>query len=130
MIIEVAVLLGVIAFAVLVGYLIATLVEVRKTAVELEVLLNRINHELPSLLKEIRLMTENVNALTDQARAGVEHASVFLHAVGQVGETVQQVRGLVSGQNLLSRILSGVRAATAVVKERLAQSRGENDGAL
>jgi uncharacterized protein YoxC len=130
MIIEVAVLLGVIAFAVLVGYLIATLVEVRKTAVELEVLLNRINHELPSLLKEIRLMTENVNALTDQARAGVEHASVFLHAVGQVGETVQQVRGLVSGQNLLSRILSGVRAATAVVKERLAQSRGENDGTL
>jgi uncharacterized protein YoxC len=130
MIIEVAVLLGVIAFAVLVGYLIATLVEIRKTAVELEVLLNRINHELPSLLKEIRLMTENVNVLTDQARAGVEHASVFLHAVGQVGATVQQVRGLVSGQNLLSRILSGVWAATAVVKERLAQSRGENDGAL
>jgi uncharacterized protein YoxC len=130
MIIEVAVLLGVIAFAVLVGYLIATLVEIRKTAVELQVLLNRINNELPSLLKDIRLMTENVNALTDQARTGVEHASVFLHAVGQVGETVQQVRGLVSGQNLLSRILSGVRAATAVVKERLAQSRGENDGAL
>ena len=50
------------------------------------------------------MMTENLNALTDEARAGVAHASGFLQAVGAVGQTVGTVHGLVSGQGLLFKL--------------------------
>jgi uncharacterized protein YoxC len=100
---------------------------------ELQGMLGRLNNELPSLLKEVRMMTENVNALTDYARDGVEHASVFLHAVGEVGETVQQMHGLVRGRGegmltKLAGVVAGVRAVAAVVKDRIARARAEGKG--
>jgi uncharacterized protein YoxC len=135
MLTQIAILVVAVAFAVLVGYVIALLIEVRKSLGELHGMLTQLNGELPSLLKEVRRMTENVNTLTDYAKDGVEHASVFLHAVGEVGETVQQVHGMVLGQggNVLTKlagVVAGVKAATAVVKSRLAKSRIEGNGAL
>jgi uncharacterized protein YoxC len=134
MLIEIAGLIAAIAFAVLVGYVVYTLIQARKTLVELEVVLVQLNSQLPSLLKDLRLMTENVNALSEQARDGIDHASVFLHAVGSVGETVEQVHGLVRGQGegLVSKLFSvvaGVKAASAVVKDRLSKSHDDCNGA-
>lgn len=134
MLIEIASIVAAIAFAVLVGYVVYTLIQVRKTLLELHLVLGHLNSELPSLLKDLRVMTENVNALTEQARDGVDHASVFLHAVGAVGETVEQVHGLVRGQGegVLSKLLSlgaGIKAASAVVKERFSTSHDEINGA-
>jgi hypothetical protein len=87
----------------------------------------------------MRDMTSNVNALADHARDGVEHASVFLHAVGELGDTVQQVHGLMRSKNLvgavaslvrgnLGPIMAGVKAATAVVKDRLRKEGGDPNG--
>jgi uncharacterized protein YoxC len=134
MLIEVASIIAAIAFAALVGYVIYTLVQVRKTLVELQIVLVNMNSELPSLLQDLRLMTENVNALSEQARNGIDHASVFLHAVGAVGETVDHVHGLVRGQGegLASRVFSvvaGLKAASAVLKERFTKSHDDNNGA-
>lgn len=134
MLIEIAGIIAALAFAVLVGYVVYTLIQVRKTLVELQIVLVHMNSQLPSLLKDLRLMTENVNALSEQARDGIDHASVFLHAVGSVGETVEQVHGLVRGQGegLVSRLFSvvaGVKAASAVVKDRLLKSHDDRNGA-
>lgn len=134
MLIDIAGIIAAIAFAVLVGYVVYTLVQVRKTLVELQVILVHMNSELPSLLQDLRLMAENVNALSEQARDGIDHASVFLHAVGAVGETVEQVHGLVRGQgeSLVSKLFSvmaGVKAASAVVKERFSKPHDESNGA-
>lgn len=134
MLIEIASLIAAIAFAVFVGYVVYALIQARKTLVELEVVLVQLNSQLPSLLKDLRLMTENVNALSEQARDGIDHASVFLHAVGAVGETVEQVHGLVRGQGegLVSKLFSvvaGVKAASAVVKDRLSKSHDDCNGA-
>lgn len=134
MLIDIAGIIAAIAFAVLVGYVVYTLVQVRKTLVELQVILVHMNSELPSLLQDLRLMAENVNALSEQARDGIDHASVFLHAVGAVGETVEQVHGLVRGQGegLVSKVFSvmaGVKAASAVVKERFSKPHDESNGA-
>ena len=134
MLIEIASIIAAIAFAVLVGYVVYTLIQARKTLVELEVVLVQLNSQLPSLLKDLRVMTENVNALSQQARDGIDHASVFLHAVGAVGETVEQVHGLVRGQGegLVSKLFSvvaGVKAASAVVKDRLSKSHDDGNGA-
>ena len=134
MLIEIAGIIAAVAFAVLVGYVVYTLIQVRKTLVELQVVLVYLNSQLPPLLKDLRLMTENVNALSEQARDGVEHASVFLHAVGAVGETVEQMHGLVKGQgeglaSKLFSVVAGVKAASAVVKERFSKSQDERNGA-
>ena len=133
MIVEIAAVLVAVAFAVLVGYLVPLLIQVRKTVAESEQLLARMNTELPTLITELRAMSQNLNDLADQARGGVEHAAVLLHAVGEVGESVQQVHGLVrgSGGSLVSNLVSmvaGFRAAKQVVKERLKEGGHHNGG--
>jgi uncharacterized protein YoxC len=131
MLLDVSVLIIAIAVATLVVYLISALIQLRKTLVEGERLLIHLNHELPPVLQEVRLATQHVNALTQEARQGVEHASVFLHAVGDVGETVQHVHGLIRGGGLMSRftsVVSGIKAASAVLRERYAKSDQEGNG--
>ncbi len=133
MIVEVAAILVAIAFAVLVGYLVPLLIQVRKTAVEAEQLVTKMNTDLPILVTELRAMSQNLNDLTEQARGGVEHAAVLLHAVGEVGESVNQVHSLVrgSGGTLLANVASvvaGLRAAKHVVTERLKEGGHHNGG--
>ena len=133
MIVEIAAILVAVAFAVLVGYLVPLLIQMRKTVAESEQLLTRMNAELPTLITELRAMSQNLNDLADQARGGVEHAAVLLHAVGEVGESVQQVHGMVrgSGGSLVSNLVSmvaGFRAAKQVVKERLKEGGHHNGG--
>ena len=133
MVVEIAPILVAVAFAVMVGYLVPLLIQVRKTVAESEQLLGRMNQELPALITELRSMSQNLNDLADQTRNGVEHASVLLHAAGEVGESVQQVHNLVkgSGGSLLANMASmiaGFRAAKAVVKERLKEGGNYNGG--
>ena len=84
-IVEMAALLVALAFAVLVGCLVPVLMQVRKTVAESEQLLSKMNAEIPGLVAELRAMSQNLNDVTNQARGGVEHATVLLHAVGEVG---------------------------------------------
>lgn len=133
MIIEIAVGILAAGFLVLVAFLVPTLLQVRKTVAESGRLLARLNNELPSLLNEVREMTENVNGLAGQVREGVEHASVLLHAVGEVGDTVQQVHETVRGKSgkllvNLASVVAGVKAASAVVKDRIHTERGNSNG--
>lgn len=133
MIVEIAALLIATAFAVLVGYLVPTLIQLRKTIAESEQLLTRMSSELPSLVREMRAMTENVNALVDQARDGIDHAAVFLHAVGEIGDTVQKVNETVRGKSgsLLVNVASmvaGLKAASTIVKERMNKNGGDSHG--
>jgi uncharacterized protein YoxC len=132
-IIEIAVLLVAVAFAVLVGYLVPVLMQIRKTVAESEQLLSKMNAEVPGLLAELRSMSQNLNDVTNQAREGVEHAAVLLHAVGEVGESVQHIHNVVRGSSgtLLSNVVSmvaGFKAATKVVRERMRQEGGTHNG--
>ncbi|NGZ95876.1 MAG: hypothetical protein CV089_07060 [Nitrospira sp. WS110] len=133
MIVDVAAILVAVAFAVLVGYLVPLLIQIRKTVVESEQLFVKMNAELPTLIAELRAMSQNLNDVTEQARGGVEHAAVLLHAVGEVGESVNQVHSLVrgSGSSLLANVASmvaGLRAAKHVVKERFKEGGHHNGG--
>jgi uncharacterized protein YoxC len=131
--VEVAAILVAIAFAVLVGYLVPVLIQMRRTVAEAEVLVTKLNADLPILVAELRAMSQNLNDLTEQARGGVEHAAVLLHAVGEVGESVNQVHSLVrgSGGTLLANVASvvaGLRAAKQVMTERLKEGGHHNGG--
>ena len=131
--IEIAAILVAVAFALLVGFIVPVLIQVRKTVAESEQLLAKMNNDLPPLIGELRAMSHNVNDLTEQARTGVEHAAVLLHAVGEVGESVQQVHEVVKGSSgsMLTNVVSvvaGLKAATKVVKERFREEGGHHNG--
>lgn len=130
----IAAMVAAVAFCVLVAYLASALIQIKKTAQESERLLGHLNNELPSLLRDVRRITEHVNALAIEARDGIEHASVFLHAVGEMGQTVQQVHGLVRGRsgNVITKftgLIAGVKAASAIVKAKLLKRGEETNGA-
>lgn len=132
-IVEIAALLVAVAFVVLVGYLVPVLMQVRKTVAESEQLLSKMNAEVPALVAELRAMSQNLNNVTNQAREGVEHAAVLLHAVGEVGESVQHVHNVVRGSSgtLLGNVVSmvaGFKAATKVVRKRIRQEGGTHNG--
>jgi uncharacterized protein YoxC len=132
-IVEIAVILVAIAFAVLVGFLVPVLIQVRKTVAESEQLLAKMNNDLPPLIGELRAMSHNVNDLTEQARRGVEHAAVLLHAVGEVGESVQYVHDVVKGSSgsmltNMASVVAGFKAATQVMKERFREEGGHHNG--
>ena len=131
--IEIAALLVAGAFVVLVGFLVPVLMQVRKTVAESEQLLVKMKADLPPLVGELRAMSQNLNNLTDQARDGVEHAVVLLHAVGEVGESVQQVHNVVRGSSgtLLTNVASvvaGFKAATQVMRERYRKEGEPHNG--
>jgi uncharacterized protein YoxC len=131
--VEIAAILVAVAFAVLVGYLVPVLIQVRKTVAESEQLLAKMNNDLPPLIGELRAMSHNVNDLTEQARRGVEHAAVLLHAVGEVGESVQQVHDVVKGSSgsmltNMASVVAGFKAATKVMKERFREEGGHHNG--
>ena len=132
-IIEIAAILVAAAFALLVGFIVPVLIQVRKTVAESEQLLSKMNNDLPPLIGELRAMSHNVNDLTEQARTGVEHAAVLLHAVGEVGESVQQVHEVVKGSSgsmltNVASVVAGLKAATKVVKERFREEGGNHNG--
>jgi uncharacterized protein YoxC len=132
-IVEIAVILVAVAFAVLVGYLVPVMIQVRKTVAESEQLLAKMNHDLPPLIGELRAMSHNMNELTEQARGGVEHAAALLHAVGEVGESVQHVHDVVKGSSgsmltNVASVVAGLKAATHVMKERFREEGGHHNG--
>ena len=132
-IVEIAAILVAVAFAMLVGYLVPVLIQVRKTVAESEQLLSKMNTEVPALVAELRATSQHLNNLTEQARGGVEHAAVILHAMGEVGESVQQVHNVVrgSGGTLLTNVMSmlvGFKAATQVVRERMKHEGEPHNG--
>jgi len=132
-IVEIAVILVAVAFVVLVGFLVPVLIQVRKTVAESEQLLTKMNHDLPPLIVELRAMSHNMTDLTEQARGGVEHAAALLHAVGEVGESVQHVHDVVKGSSgsmltNVAGVVAGLKAATRVMKERFREEGGHHNG--
>ena len=127
--IEVAAVIIAVAFVVLVGYVVPAVIQVRKTATQAERLLSQINSELPEILTEIKQTNENVRAMSMQAREGVGRASVLMNAIGDVGETVNHVHGVLRGQGTtlmknLASVLVGMRAVVLTLKNRAQKREG------
>lgn len=131
--IELAAVIIAVALVVLVGFIVPTVIQVRKTATQAEQLLSQVNAELPGILKEVKQTNENVRAMSDQAREGMDRATVLLHAIGDVGETVNQVHGMIRGQSAslarnVVKLLGGVRAVLLSIKERAQLKGGQVNG--
>ena len=122
--VDLAAIIIAVAFVVLVGYLVPMILQVKRTVGQSERLLIRLNHELPGLLKDVKGTNENILALTDQARLGMDRATIFLNAVGDVGETVNQVHQTVRGKGGalavgVTSVLAGLKAASSTMRKRI-----------
>jgi len=118
-----------VAFVVLVGYLVPTVVQLRRTVAQSERLLAQLNSQLPDLLRDIKATTQNVQAMSTQAKQGVDRASVLFNAVGQIGETVNQVHSAVRGQSAAlvlkaAGLFQGVKAIATSIKDRIHKDEG------
>ena len=133
MIVDIAVCVAAVAWAVLVGWLVPLLIQLRKSVAQSEYLLVRMNAELPLLLTEMRAATENLNMLVEHARDGVEHAAVLLHAAGALGDSVQRVQETMqdSGRSFLVRLVSvvaGFKATRSAVTAHICREGGPGNG--
>lgn len=100
MLIDMAALIAALAFVVLVGYAVFTLIQVRKTMIELRMVLLNAHSHLPSLLNDLRIMIQKINALTDEARDGIAHGSGFLQAIEAVDRRSNGSMGWSVGKGL------------------------------
>ena len=118
-----------VAFVVLVGYVIPTVVQLRRTVAQSERLLAQLNSQLPELLRDIRVTTQNVQAISTQAKQSLDRASVLFNAIGSIGDTVNQVHGAVRGQSAslilkAAGMFQGVKAIATTIKNRLHKAEG------
>lgn len=131
--VEFAAVLVAVAFAVLVGYLIPTVIQLKRTVAESERLLARLNSELPFILKDLKTTSDNVRTITDQARLGIQQASALFQALEEVGDTVQRIHAALRGKSGavimgLTSVLAGVKAATTKLKEHASKKGGPHNG--
>lgn len=126
---ELAAVIIALAFVVLVGVVIPTVLQLRKTVLQAERLLAQVSAELPEILKDLRQTNENVRVMSTQAREGVGRASVLVNALGQVGETVNQVHGMFRGKGLtfaksVVEAVVGLKAVVLTLKNRAQKKEG------
>ncbi len=131
--IDVAVVAIAVAVVVLVAYLVPTILQIKRTVAQSERMLTRVNNELPGLLKEVRGTTENIRSITDQAKVGVDRASSLTNAMGEMGQTIQQVHGAVRGKGGsfvlgLTSLFAGLKAASNTMKNRVSKEGGREYG--
>lgn len=132
---EGAVALIAIAVVVLVVVLVLTLLRMQRTMAELQVLIHHTNAELGPLVRDCKQTLDEMEEFFDEARQDLGRASVFLRALGDVGETVQSANDAVRrrthlwGINLASWA-AGLRTVLAVMrgKERAASRSGGSNG--
>jgi uncharacterized protein YoxC len=105
-----------VAFIVFLVFLIPMLLELRKTAEESSQLLRRVNEELPALLREATHAAENLNSVSAEIRAGAARARVLGEAMGEVGDTIHRVNGLVAGKAGALLNVGGLVKAGALIK--------------
>ena len=127
--IEVAAVIIAVAFVVLVGFIIPTVIQLRKTVLQSERLLLQVSAELPGILKDLKQTNENVRVMSAQAREGVGRASILMNAIGEVGETVNQVHGVFRAKGTalvknLVGVLVGLRAMALTLKNRAQKKEG------
>jgi len=123
MVIDLAVGVMAVAVVALVAFLIPMFIQVRKTAEETERLLQRMNEDLPVLFREALQAAQSMNLVATDMREGVAGIRVLGEAMGEIGQAVNRVNGLVRGGTgalamNLSGLLAGFRAAYEVLKQR------------
>ena len=133
MIIEIAVGVMAVAAIVLVAFFVPVLIRLRRTAEESERLFRRMHEDLPVLVKEATRAVINMNQVVTDLREGAARARVLGEAMGEIGETINQMNGFArswTGRVLVnaSSLLAGFRAAYGVFRHKASSTHNQEGG--
>lgn len=84
-------LTAVIAFVVLVGYVVWALIQFRRTLQRVDELIVNTERELTPLLSNLRESSESLRGSVAHLQKGVERAETLLEAIGEVGDSIHAV---------------------------------------
>ena len=84
-------LIAVIAFVVLVGYVVWTLVQLRRTLQRVDEIIINTERELTPLLANLRETSERIRISTVHLQKGAYRAEGLLEAIGEVGDSLRSV---------------------------------------
>jgi len=133
MIIEIGVGVIAVAAAVMVAFFVPVLIRLRRTAEESERLFRRMHEDLPVLVKEATRAVINMNQVVTDLREGAARARVLGEAMGEIGETINQMNGFArswTGRVLVnaSSLLAGFRAAYGVFRHKASSTHNQEGG--
>jgi len=127
---ELTIVVAILAFVVLLGALVATIMQIKKTLVQAEQLLGHLNKETPLLLDNLHEISNNVRSVTHQTCEGMTHAMALVHAIGDIGHTVKRMHLAVldQGERLLNTFDSVKRGIKSGFESTQHQDRYDTKG--
>lgn len=84
-------LIAVLAFVVLVGYVVWTLIQLRRTLQRVDEMIVNTERELTPLLANLRESSELIRISIVHLQKGVNRAEGLLEAIGEVGDSLRSV---------------------------------------
>ena len=133
MVIEIGVGVIAVAAVVMAAFSVPVLIRLRRTAEESERLFRRMHEDLPVLVKEATRAVINMNQVVTDLREGAARARVLGEAMGEIGETINQMNGFArswTGRVLVnaSSLLAGFRAAYGVFRHKASSTHNQEGG--
>ena len=119
-IIAVAAVVTAVSILVLTIVVIATAVEVRKTAITARIFMEHTETEIKPVLRELHETLDNLKVITHGAADKIEDMKSFMEAAGDTGRMVGNVTGMVSRSSLW---VTGLKAAGQFVLSRYIKKR-------
>jgi uncharacterized protein YoxC len=86
MALEIAAIVIALCFVVLTAVLIPLILQLKKNALKMETSSDEINRQLPEILNNLRLSSDNARQASDQMKHGFLRASTLLESIGDFGE--------------------------------------------
>ena len=127
-IIPLAVMIMAVALAVLVAFLIPTIIEIRKTVAAARELIATTDSELKPILREVNEALADVRVVTHGVAGKVDEVTACMEAVGETGRNIKTINvaiGSVTGLLASSSAwLTGAQVAGRFVMDRFSKKRG------
>jgi uncharacterized protein YoxC len=113
---------------VMAGFMVPTLLELRKTAVTVREVANRMENELKPVIQEVRDTLAEVKFITGEAATKADDVKIFMEELGNAGRTIRTINNVVGG---ISGILAssslwftGAKVAGKFIADKLSRKRG------
>ena len=120
-IIAIAAVVTAVSIVIMTIVVIATAIEIRKTAIAARIFMDHAETEIKPVLLELHETVNNLKIITDGAADKIEDMKTFIAAAGDTGRMVGNVTGLVSRSSLW---MTGLKAAGKFVLTRYIKKRG------
>jgi uncharacterized protein YoxC len=124
-VVAVAAVVIAITFIVLAGFMIPTLIEIRKCAAALRTYITDVESQLQPVLKELRELSSNLRIVTDGIASRTDEVKSFMTAIGDTGRNISRINvaiGNVADIFFRSSLwITGLKAAGRYVINRIAK---------